>query len=89
MSSLTDAARSRQASSDCTPGVLCVLPPGRQSKIRTPVVETIAIAVIDDESRVRWRICEAQVYINRTASDLSLRINSPLALVHAPAMYGQ
>jgi hypothetical protein len=89
MVSLTDATGRRQASSDCTPGVLCVLLPGRESKIRTPVIETIAVAVIDNESWVRWCIRDEPVHINRAASDLSLCINSPLALVYAPAMYGQ
>ena len=89
MFSLTDATGRSPASSGCTPGVPCVLLPGCQSEIRKPVVKTIAIAMIDDDPCVRWRTRDEPVHIHCAPSDLSLRVNLPLALVHVPAMYGQ
>lgn len=50
---LTDAARPRQALSNCTPRVLRILLMRREAQIRTPIIQTIAIAMVNDNASTR------------------------------------
>jgi hypothetical protein len=62
------------------------LPPGRQSQIGLPVVETISIPMLDYETGVRWRFQKQAVHVNHLTTALRSSIQFAPNLMNTPSV---